>query len=213
MPRVMVLPEAGKLLKRYGIAVASGMLAKSGEEAVAAAAEIGYPVAMKAVSDVLHKTEANAVRTNITSPQDAKKAYDAIAANVKKFNPGARLKGILVQEQLAGVETIVGSAMDPQFGPMISFGLGGVFVEMIKDVAFRVIPITEHDAEEMVHEIRGYEALAGFRGAKPVNLGLLKKTLLAVSSMVKREKIKELDINPLFVSDRLCVAADVRIVW
>lgn len=206
--------EAQKLLKRWKIPCAEQFLTKNPEQAVRFAKRIGYPVVLKVESpDVIHKTETGGVETNIRDEEDVRRAFKGITRNVKRKVPKARIKGILIQKMFDGREVIVGSKTDPQFGPVIMFGLGGIFVESLKDVTFRVIPIKRSDAKEMIKEIRGYKILQGVRGLKPVNFMALEKCLLAVSEMVWRsKKIKELDINPLFANEKGVIAVDVRII-
>jgi acyl-CoA synthetase (NDP forming) len=164
---------------------------------------------------VVHKTEAGGVETNLRDDVDVRRAFGDITKSVKKKIPKARIRGILVQKMFEGREVIVGASIDPQFGPVIMFGLGGIFVESLRDVTFRVIPISRNDAKGMIQEIRGYKILQGVRGLKPVNFLALESCLLAVSDMMlgsRNPKIRELDINPLFVNERGVVAVDVRVI-
>lgn len=208
--------ETQKLLNRWKIPYAEHFLAKSPEQAVRFAERIGYPVVLKVESpDVIHKTETGGVETNIRDEEDVRRAFKVITRNVKRKVPKARVKGILIQKMFDGREIIVGSKIDPQFGPVIVFGFGGIFVESLKDVTFRVIPIKRSDAKKMIKEIRGYKILQGVRGLKPVNFRILENCLLKVSEMVwksRKPAIKELDINPLFVNEKGVVAVDVRII-
>ena len=208
--------EAAKLLNRWGIPYTEHFLAESPEQAARFADKVGYPVVLKVESpDVIHKTETGGVEINLRDREDVRRAFSNIKRNVKKNIPKARIKGVLVQKMLEGREVIVGSNIDPQFGPVIMFGLGGIFVESLKDVTFRVIPINRNDAKEMIKEIKGYKILRGVRGMKPINFRALENCLLAVSEMMwksRKPAIKELDINPLFVNEKYAVAADVRII-
>ena len=207
--------ETKKILKKYGIPVTKEYLAKTPEEAKEFAEKIGYPVALKIQSpDILHKTEAGGVLLNLKNGEEVLKGFDKIMKSARRHNRNAKILGILVQEMVKdGHQCIVGSKKDPQFGPVIMFGLGGIFVEVFKDVSFRIIPIERKDAKEMISEIKGYEILKGVRGQKPVNFRSLEDTLLKVSKMVWKEKnIEELDINPLFVSEKGTKAADARMV-
>jgi len=206
--------ETEKLVRKWKIPHVRQFLAKTPAQAVKAAKRMGWPVALKVSSrDVIHKTDTGGLVLDVGSVKGVERAYKRITRNVEKKNKGAKINGVLVQEMVSGKEVIIGSKQDPTFGPVIMFGLGGVFVEVMKDVSFRLIPITRTDAREMIEEIRSYPILAHSRGQKPVNFRALENCLLAVSKMVWGEKkIKELDINPLFVDSKKAVAADVRIL-
>ncbi|MCX8175158.1 MAG: acetate--CoA ligase family protein [Candidatus Micrarchaeota archaeon] len=200
-----------RLLSKYGISYPASKTVSSLEEALAAAEKIGYPVAMKALcSQVLHKSDRGGVVLDVSSAGEAEKAYHLL---VERYR-GLKLDGILVQK-MAGkqaVELIVGGKRDPQFGQLIMLGMGGIFVEVMRDVAFRICPIGEQDAQEMIHELRAYPILAGARGRKPVNERALVATLLSVSRLLLSEDPKEFDINPLLADDKGCVAVDVRML-
>jgi acyl-CoA synthetase (NDP forming) len=207
--------EAKKILARHGIPVTREFLAKNPREAKKFAERIGYPVALKIQSpDILHKTDAGGVILNLSNGDDVAKGFGKIIGNAKKYKRDAKILGVLVQEMVAeGHQCIIGSKKDPQFGPVIMFGLGGIFVEVLKDVSFRIIPINRKDAKEMISEIKGYVILKGARGQKPVNFAALENALLRVSGMVwKDKKLEELDINPLFVGPKGVKAADARII-
>lgn len=208
--------EAKKILAAHGIPVTREILAKNAQEAKKAAQKIGYPVAMKVQShDILHKTDAGGVLLSLKSADEIAKGYEKIISNAKQYDKSAKIQGVLVQEMITdGHQCIIGSKKDPQFGPVIMFGLGGIFVEVFKDVSFRIIPINRKDAKEMISEIKGYDILKGTRGQKPVNFRALEDTLLKVSGMVwKDKKLEELDINPLFVSPSGVKAADARMIF
>jgi acyl-CoA synthetase (NDP forming) len=207
--------EAKKILARHGIPVTREFLAKNPQQARKFAQKIRYPVALKIQSpDILHKTDAGGVILGVRSGEEASKGYEKIIANAKKFKKNAKILGVLVEEMVGdGHQCIVGSKNDPQFGPVLMFGLGGIFVELLKDVSFRIIPITRKDAKEMISEIKGYPILKGARGQKPVNFRALENTLIKVSNMVWKERgLEELDINPLFVGPKGVKAADARII-
>ncbi|RLG13012.1 MAG: acetyl-CoA synthetase [Candidatus Nanohalarchaeota archaeon] len=201
------------LLKKYKIKLPRAELARSEDEAVKYAERIGYPVVLKLISaDMLHKTDVGGVIINIDDAEGVRKSYGKIHSNAREHG-NINVDGILVEETLCGRQVIVGSVQDPQFGPVLMFGIGGIFVELLHDVSFRVIPITRHDAEKMILEIKAHDVLSGVRGQKAVNLRVLADTLVKISNMVEKERdIVELDINPLFVNEKVAVAGDARIV-
>ncbi len=206
--------DSKKMLSKYGISVTKELAAKDKHEAMAYSGRIVYPVVMKVLSsDIVHKTDAGGVVLNIHSPEDAGRAYDLIIDNVKKYNPHAKIDGIVIEEQVKGHELIVGAKMDPQFGPVLMVGLGGIFVEILKDVSFRVVPITEKDADEMLRELKSFAVLEGARGKPAANIKKIRSALIGVSKLLKdNPQIQELDINPLVVDEKKAVAADARII-
>ena len=186
--------------------------------AVQLAREIGYPVAMKIQSpQILHKTEAGGIRLNVTSDREVRRAFREIMANARKY-PGANsqlIRGVLVQEMIAdGIEVIIGATRDPVFGHVLMFGLGGIFVEAIKDVSFRIAPLSNLDALDMVREIRGYQVLQGMRGKPAADIDALVDVILKVSAFVTDHgaAVAELDINPLILSAHGARVADALIV-
>jgi acyl-CoA synthetase (NDP forming) len=190
------------------------MFAKDLNDALYAANKLGFPVVMKIVSkDVIHKTDVEGVRVWIDDDYEVEDAYEKMVRSVKKVYPKARIKGVQIQSQESGYEIIVGAKRDKQFGPVIMFGLGGVFVEVLGDVSMRICPITRRDALEMIHEIKGYPALTGLRGKKPANIEAIVEVLLKVSNMLVKEKnIIELDLNPMFATPKEVIGADARVV-
>jgi len=207
--------ESKEILKEAGIATTDIRLARTRDEAVSAAREVGLPVVVKVVSpDVLHKSDSGGVKLNLRTEKAVGKAFDDIMAAMKKNQPKARIIGVAVQKMARpGVEVIIGMSKDPQFGPVLMFGLGGVLVEVLKDVSFRIVPLVERDAREMIREIKGYPILEGYRGQEPANTGILEDYLLKVSKFVdKRPEIKELDINPVFAYKDGAVAVDARVI-
>ena len=196
-------PAAKRILAEYGIPVTREELATNSKQAVAIAKRIGYPVALKVQSpDIPHKTEAKAVRLGVASDAELAKAYDEVTANAKAYQPGARIEGVLVQEMVGeGVEAILGVTNDPLFGPAVMFGLGGIFAEVLKDVSFRLAPVTPSSAREMIEEIAGYPVLAGARGRPRADVDALADAILRLSALAVdlKDHIAELDINPLFV--------------
>ncbi|MCX9013126.1 MAG: acetate--CoA ligase family protein [Candidatus Methanoperedens sp.] len=209
--RILTENETKKLLKKYGIPVTEGYIAKSAGEALEIAGRIGTPVAMKISSpDIPHKSDVGGVALGVKE-EDVEKTYAEIMAHVRGAAPGANIEGVLVQQMATpGHETIVGLKSDPQFGHALMFGLGGIFVEIYRDVSFRVVPVERRDALDMISEIKGYAILKGIRGRKPADIDAIADVLVAVSDMALKEKIIELDINPLIVHERGAVAADAR---
>ncbi len=194
-------PDAKRLLAAYGIPVTREEVAPSAAEAVAAAQRIGFPVALKIASpDVLHKSDAGLVRLGLRDPASVTEAFDAIVQRARASFPDARLDGVLVQEMVAGgVETILGVTVDPQFGPVVLFGLGGVLVEVLEDVALRPLPIGRDDALAMIDELRGRRILDGVRGRPACDVQALADAILAVARLADehRDTVRELDVNPL----------------
>jgi acetyltransferase len=196
--------DAKQLLKACGLTVPCGGLAHSADEAKALAAEIGGPVALKASSpDLPHKTEAGVIRLNVGSPAEVELAFDAIVAQANRWNPAMQLDGILVEEMIAGAtrEVIVGARQDLRFGPVVTFGLGGIFVEAIGDFSVWPAPLTLDEAREMIRKIRGYPILTAFRGRPAGDIEAVAKALCMIGEIAaqRREQISELEINPLFV--------------
>ena len=196
--------EAKSLLKALGLTVPRGGLARSAAEARSVANSIGGPVALKASSpDLLHKTEAEVIRLGIESPEEVERAFEEIVAKAKKWDPQARLDGVLVEEMIGGDtrEVIVGARQDLRFGPIVTFGLGGVFVEAIRDFAVWPAPLSLDEAGEMIRRIRGYRILTAFRGHPAADLEAVAQVLCDVGQFAYQwqERIAELEINPLFV--------------
>lgn len=207
--------EAKQICLAYGIDTPRFELARSREEAVSCAEQIGPPVVLKIVSpDILHKTEAGGVIVGLETRKQVEDAYDQILSNMKGHEPNARVEGILVQSMVpAGVEVIVGGLRDSQFGPTVLFGLGGVFVEVLKDASFRVAPTTELDSRQMVEEIRGYAMLKGVRGQPAADEEAIIRIIQAVSRiMLDNSQIQQLDLNPVIVHAKGAAVADARIL-
>ncbi len=207
--------EAKIICKEYGIPVTRFELAKDEEETAKFATAIGYPVVLKIVSqDIPHKSDVGGVKVNLKDAKEVRSAYEEILSNVKKHDAKAQVVGVLVQEMApASTEVIVGSTKDPQFGPAVMFGLGGVFVEVLKDVTFRIAPITEEDAREMVEGVKAYPLLKGYRGSPPADIEAIVEILLATSRLVvEHQEIKELDLNPIMVYEKGAKTVDARII-
>jgi acyl-CoA synthetase (NDP forming) len=207
--------ESKELLKKAGIPVVEARLARSKKEAIAISREMGFPVVLKiSSSDVVHKSDSGGVKLGLTNASQVGKAYSQIISSVKQAYPEARIDGVSVQPMAPpGVEAIVGMSKDAQFGPVLMFGLGGILVEVLKDVSFRIVPVTERDAREMIREIKGYPVLQGYRGQKPASIPALEQLIVKVSQFVEENpQIKELDLNPIFAYPDKAVAVDARII-
>ncbi|MBI3964291.1 MAG: acetate--CoA ligase family protein [Chloroflexi bacterium] len=195
--------EARALLSAYGIRGPRERVVTSAEAAVAAASELGFPVVLKIVSpDIAHKTDAGGVVVGVTDAAGLMGAYNQIMSNVKAGVPGARVEGVLVQEQIVdGVEALLGVSRDPQFGPVIAFGLGGIFTEVLDDVALRLPPVTRADAEDMIGELRGAAIMGGPRGRPPADVDAVAQAIVALSELVSDwgDRLQGVDVNPLLV--------------
>jgi acyl-CoA synthetase (NDP forming) len=209
--------ESVKILESYGLPTLPSGLVSSKQEAESMAERIGFPVVMKVVSDdIMHKFDVKGVVLDIQTRALAGDAYDSIISNIAKVKPEARIKGIYVQKMVTkGEEVILGVKRDPSFGAVIMFGLGGLFVEVFKDVSFRVAPVGPRSASEMIQEIKAYDMLAGARGKKPRDIRSVEECIQRLSRLaLDLPEIKELDINPLIVNDEGagCYVADARIM-
>jgi acetyltransferase len=209
--------EANQVLQCYGFPVINNILVKDVSDLDAAIDEIGFPAVLKiSSSDIVHKFDAGGVRLNIESREEAVEAFEEIIANARAFNPSAEIDGVIMARMVrSGVEVILGAVRDPKFGPICMFGLGGTFVEAIKDVTFRVAPMWEISADIMIHSIKAYNVLKGIRGLPPSDIAAIKDCMLRLSQMVSdHPEIAELDINPLIVyaEGMGCVVADSRIL-
>ena len=207
--------ESKRLLSEAGINTNATELARSRGEAVELARRIGHPVVLKIASpDVVHKSDAGGVQVGVSGDDAVAAAYDEIVAAVEAAQPGARVDGVSVQAMAEpGVEVIIGVSRDPQFGPLLMFGLGGVLVEVLGDVSFRVAPLTERDASEMVREIKGFPILRGHRGSPPADLDAIERALLDLSRFAdSRPDVSEIDLNPIIAHPRGLTAVDARVV-
>jgi acyl-CoA synthetase (NDP forming) len=207
--------ESKEVLAGAGIPVAAATLATTVEDAVKAAEAAGYPVVLKVVSpEVTHKSDVGGVRVGLGSAEEVRAAFEGIVAAVKTKQPGARIEGVAVQKMAAlGTEVIVGMSKDPQFGPVLMFGLGGILVEVLKDVSFRIVPLEPRDAKQMIEEIKGYPVLQGTRGQEAADVGALQSLLLKLSEFVEANpQVEELDLNPVFAYAEGAIAVDARIV-
>lgn len=207
--------EVKQLLQDAGIPVVTTVLATTQEEAVTEARRVGYPVVLKVVSpDIAHKSDVGGVMIGLQDKVAVAAAFDEILANAKKAVKGADITGVAVQNMApAGIEVIVGMTSDPQFGSVMMFGLGGIMVEVLKDVSFRLIPLTERDAMQMIDEIKGSAILEGVRGKPPVDKNALCDAILKVAAFVESHpEVKELDLNPIIAYPKGVIAVDARMV-
>jgi acetyl coenzyme A synthetase (ADP forming)-like protein len=211
----LTAPEGKLVCDAYGIKVPGEGTAASAAEASKMASSMGFPVVMKIVSpDILHKTEAGGVIVGVKNADEAASAYEQIVANAKKYKSDAKIVGVQVQQMIkGGQEVIIGAMTDASFGKLVAFGMGGVLVEVLKDVTFRLAPATKEDAFSMMDSIQAAEMLRGVRGGKPVNREALQDMIVRVSQLVSDfPEISEMDLNPVFASENGAIAADVRIV-
>jgi len=207
--------ESKNFLRQKGIPIVETRLARTQKEAVLLSQKIGFPVVLKIASpDIVHKSDSGGVKLGLKSVSEIRMAYREIMDAIKKQNPCAVIEGVTVQKMAkSGIEVIVGASKDPQFGPVLMFGLGGVFVEVLKDVSFRIIPINRKDAREMIEEIKGYPLLQGYRGKKPADLPALIEILFKISRLMEENpEIKELDLNPVIAYEKGALAVDARII-
>lgn len=208
--------ESFGILRAYGITAVKTVFAKTEEEAVKAAEEIGYPLVMKIISpQISHKSDVGGIRLSLQNADEVRAAYREMMEDIPEKKPDAVLEGVQMQSMLSGgKEVIIGMIRDPTFGPMLMFGLGGVYVEILKDVMFAIAPVDEKEAREMIMGIKTYPLLAGARGAKPSDIGALVDTILRVSRLVcDFPEIEEFEINPMLVFEegKGAFAVDLRL--
>ncbi len=203
--------ESKNLLKEIGIPIPEQELAVTKEETIAVAKKIGFPVVLKLMAeDIVHKSDTGAVKLNINNEAEIATAYDELMKI-----PSQSEKSISVQKMAVEpiTELIIGMTTDAQFGPALMFGIGGILVELLEDVSFRIAPITEYDAREQIHEIKGFPILDGYRGKPKADLDAIVNTLLKISDLViKHEEINEMDLNPVFIYESGLVCVDARII-
>lgn len=215
--RELLEHESKQVLATWGIPTTRVELARDAVEAVRAARELKYPVVMKIASpDIIHKSDAGGVRVGLSSELDVREAFEEIMDNAREYKPKANILGVTVQEYVPRArEVIVGTVQDPTFGATVMFGLGGVWVEVLKDVSFRLAPLTVVDAKEMISEIRGYPILAGIRGELDADIDAIVDILQKAGQLAHEfPEIVEMDINPIFVFDRGkgATAIDARVI-
>ena len=207
--------ESKIFLSEAGIPVIPTKLVTSKEEAIGMSKKLGFPVVLKIVSpEIIHKSDAGGVKLGLKTSKQVAEGYEEILSSVKQKYPHAIIDGMSVQKMARpGTEVIIGMTKDSQFGPVLMFGLGGIFVELLKDVSFRIVPLEREDAREMIREIKGYPVLEGFRGKEAADISILEEILLKVSRFVDdHPEIKELDLNPIFAYKDGAVAVDARVI-
>lgn len=211
--RVLLEPESKAVLEQWRIPTVHCEVAASPEQAVELAHSIGFPVVLKILSPhILHKTDADGVRLDLKTEQDVRSAFEEIVKNAKSSFPSASISGVTVQKMVSGIEVVVGVAKDFQFGHALMFGLGGLWVELLRDTTFRLIPIDAADADEMIRDIKGFPLLQGHRGYRP-DIESLRTILLSVSDLIMAHPdIEEMDLNPVITSASGTFVADARLV-
>ena len=213
--KALLETEAKTICMEYAIPVTKFRLAKNVGEAAEFAEQLGYPVVLKIVSpDIIHKSDVGGVMVNLKSEAEVQDAYGKILENAKNYKATAKIVGVLVQEMAPqSTEVIVGAIKDSQFGQTLMFGLGGVFVELLKDVTFRIAPITREDANEMVTEVKAYPLLKGYRNTPPADIDAIINILLSTSKLIMDyPEIKELDLNPIMAYEKGAKTVDARII-
>jgi len=214
--RKIALPdESLDIVKLSGIDVPSQVLVKSPGEAVKKSAEIGFPLVMKIASaEAIHKSEAGGVVLGIQSVQEVEEQYSKITSDFKGEIPDAKISGVLLQKQIPdATHLIVGGLHDEQFGPVVMFGMGGVLVELFKDVSFRIAPVTELESLEMIREIKAYPALSGYRGSKALDIEQIAKSIIIISDLITNiSTIKEVELNPLLAYEKNVMAVDAKVI-
>lgn len=206
--------KSKNLLKEYGLPTGNYMLATDKKHAVKIAEDFGYPIAMKIVSDqIVHKTEAKGIKLNVTDANEVENTYDELIQNAISYNADAVIDGVLVSPMVpSGVEVIIGGLYDIQFGPVVMFGIGGVFVEIFKDVQFRMAPLTKKEAIDLIKSIEAFPMLDGARGKQPVNLDAIADIIVKLGDyMADNSDIKEIDLNPVSCFDNEVLILDASI--
>lgn len=213
--KTLLEPQLRALLQENGIRVVPWRQAATAEEAVEAAEELGYPLVMKIVSpDIVHKSEAGGVILGLKDPEEVRLAFQQVEENARAYCPEAELGGVLLSPQLKGqTEVIVGALYDAQFGPAIMVGLGGVFVEVFRDVAFDLAPVSEKQAEAMLRSLKAWPILEGTRGKQGIHIPALCRLISAVSHFVSSYPVAELDLNPVFCDHQQALVGDARLLW
>lgn len=214
MSKALLENEARVVLEEYGIKCVPGMFCTSKEELFEAAGKIGYPVVIKVVSpDVIHKSDSGGVKLNITDKEMLEKAYDEMIISVTSHVPNADIHGVLVTRFVRKArELIIGSVNDAQFGPVVMVGLGGIFVEVFKDISFGIAPVTLGEAHKMLESLKSFPLIKGIRGEAPANIDAICEMIMNVSHFVYKNGVAELDLNPVFCVENEVFAGDARIL-
>jgi acyl-CoA synthetase (NDP forming) len=212
--KILTYQESRKILELAGIPLNKMRMTVKIEEGIEKSKDVGYPVVLKIVSeDIIHKSDSGGVKIGISSEEEFRDAYQDMMQSVQEHYPEAEIEGVSIEEMVKGVELLIGTNTDEQFGKMIAFGIGGVFVEVYKDVSFRLIPVTKSDVEEMIDEIEGKKILKGYRGLPIVNREELVSLILKISKIIEDyPEIKEMDLNPVVGTEKGLVAIDARII-
>ena len=207
--------ETKILLKKYKIPYLETRVFEDKKLAADFAQKIGYPVVLKISSpDILHKTDIGGVETNLKDGWQFSRAWDKIVSQVSFFKPKAKIDGLLVQSQVEGIEVVVGMKRDKVFGPVLMFGMGGIFIEILKDVSFRVAPVSMSQARNMIKDINSYPVLTGFRNIKKVNLKKIEKIIVCLSELcLEHPEIKQIDLNPIIANEQKVSVADAKIIF
>lgn len=213
--KLLTIQESKKILLEEGFPVNPTDFGTNLEELLIKAEKIGFPIALKVSSkDIIHKSDVGGVITGIRNIHDLKEQYKIMQQTIAQKAPAAQIEGFIIEKMESGVELLVGSTQDPMFGPILAFGLGGIYVEVLKDVVFRLIPIEREDATEMLSEIKAAKILDGIRGQPPVDKKALVNLLMRTSDFINRHsaEIEELDLNPVFATEAGVSVVDVRII-
>jgi acetate---CoA ligase (ADP-forming) subunit beta len=211
----LIETESERVAKLFGIKVPQSRLVSNAGEAVRAAKSIGLPVVMKIVSpDILHKSDVGGVIGNVVNLKQVRSAFSELYRNARRANSKARIEGVLVQKMAPKTsEFVVGAIRDPQFGPTVMFGLGGIYVELFKDVSFRLAPLKKSEALDMMGEVKSAKLLDGFRGSPPLDRNSVASTIVSVGDLMsKLKRVESIDINPLLVYPKGVIAVDVRMI-
>ncbi len=212
--KLLTVQESKRILLQEGFPVNPTGFGTNLDEILVEAEKIGFPVVLKVSSqDIIHKSDIGGVITGIQGVRDLKEQYEIMQQKIAQKSPDAQIEGFIIEKMESGIELLVGSTLDPMFGPILAFGLGGIYVEVLKDVVFRLIPIEQEDATEMLSEIKAAKILDGIRGQPPVNKKALVNLLMKTSDFIDRHpEIEELDLNPVFATDKGVSVVDARII-
>ncbi len=212
--KVLTVQESKTILIKEGFPVNPTGYGQSLEEIISESKKIGFPIVLKVSSeDILHKSDIGGVITDIRSVEELKEQFEIMKEKIAKSLPNARIEGFLIEKMESGIELLIGSTQDPMFGPILAFGLGGIYVEILKDVVFRLIPIEQEDATEMISEIKAAKILDGIRGQPIVDKKALIELLMKTSKFIEKfPEIEELDLNPIFATDKGVTVVDARII-